>query len=157
MSLMLIFLNDIDSHFAQCQFRPFTENFVDTLFGLTGIREYPKGQSGDGDIDSGPVIFGFGGAATIVGMQTLSLFGDHHTSLKIRNAVEAMAFPLESEHDKGYFFGVLPIADAFITWSHSRMRIPVQEISFVGFRLYSILLFAVLTILFWIAISKQRS
>lgn len=157
MALMLIFLHDIDLQFAQGQFRLFKENFVDTLVGLEGVREYPNGDPGTGDIDSGPVIFGFGGAATIVGMQTLSLFGDHNASLKIRNAVQTMAFPLEGEHDKEYFFGAVPIADAFIAWSHSRMRNPVQEISFVEFRLYSMGLFSVLTTLFWIAISKQRS
>src|SRR5690606_32566944 len=75
MSLMLIFLRDIDRQFAQDQFILFERNFADYKFGLMGIREYAKGESGEGDVDSGPVILGFGGAATIVGMQTLSLFG----------------------------------------------------------------------------------
>lgn len=157
MALMLIFLYDIDVQFAQGQFLLFKENFIDTVVGLTGVREYPKGYSGTGDIDSGPVIFGFGGAATIVGMQTLSLFGEHNASLNIRNAVEAIAFPMESEHDKEYFFGAVPMADAFIAWSHSRVRSPAREIVFVEFRLWSVILFAVLAVLFWMVISKLRS
>ena len=74
-ALMLIFLRDIDQQLASDQFKLFKEKFIDTKFGLTGIREYPKGEFGMGDVDSGPVVFGFGGAATIVGMQTLFLYG----------------------------------------------------------------------------------
>jgi len=32
--------------------------------GFGAIREYPRGQTGSGDIDSGPVVFGFGFSAT---------------------------------------------------------------------------------------------
>src|SRR5690606_22299691 len=97
MALMLILLRDIDLHFSQEQFLLFKKNFLDNKFGLTGIREYPKGESGSGDIDSGPVILGFGGAATIVGMQTLSRFGQDDLSIKVRNAVEAFGFPVQRE------------------------------------------------------------
>lgn len=156
MALMLIFLHDIDLQFAQGQFRLFKENFLDTIMGLTGIREYPKGYAGSGDVDSGPVIFGFGGAATIVGMQTLSLYGDHSSGLRIRNAVEALAFPAQKEDHKQYLFGALPMVDAFIAWSHSRMKTPTQTPSFVHFHLYSMVLFALLSILFWMLALKQK-
>jgi hypothetical protein len=66
MALMLIFLKTFDEQFARDQFVLFKENFVDSEFGLVGVREYPKGTSGDSDIDSGPVIMNFGAAATIV-------------------------------------------------------------------------------------------
>ena len=155
MALMLIFLQDIDLQFAQEQFVLFKANFLDSVFGLTGIREYPKGDPGPGDIDSGPVILGFGGAATIVGMQTLSIFDEHELSLRIRKAIEAMAFPLQNEHYKQYFFGKLPIADAFIAWSHSRMQMPSRETSFVQFRLYSLFAFVILSISFWILIRNK--
>lgn len=155
-ALMLIFLRDIDPSFAKEQFELFKANFIDTTLGLTGVREYPKGESGTGDIDSGPVIFGFGGAATIVGMQTLSLYGEHELSLRIRNAVEALAFSHEGDHEKDYFFGLLPIADAFITWSHSNMNSTEVDISFTRFRIYSFIAFISLSIFFWILISDRK-
>jgi hypothetical protein len=155
-ALMLIFLKDIDHSFAKEQFKLFKENFIDTTLGLTGVREYPKGESGTGDIDSGPVIFGFGGAATIVGMQTLSLYDEHELSLKIRNAVEALALPCEADDEKKYFFGLLPIADAFITWSHSNINSKETDLSFTGFRVYSFLAFILLSIFFWILISDRK-
>jgi hypothetical protein len=156
MALMLIFLQDIDFHFAQEQFQLFKENFVDTKFGLTGIREYPKGESGTGDIDSGPVIFGFGGAATIVGMQTLSRYGEHEESLKIRNAIEALSFSQQNEQKKTYFFGALPIADGFIAWSHAGMNERDVQVSFIHFRLSSIFAFVLISALFWVLASSKK-
>ena len=57
-----------------------------------------------GDVDSGPILFGFGGAATIVGMQTLFLYGEYELSVKIRNTIEALSFPFVNGNEKKYFF-----------------------------------------------------
>lgn len=153
MALMLMFLHEIDQSFAKEQFRHFKENFVDSKFGLVGIREYPKGESGAEDIDSGPVIMGFGGAATIVGMKTLSLFGAHDLSIRIRSTVEAMAFPSHTESQKRYFFHAVPMADAFIAWSHSGMPTMRHDISFGVFHIYSFIGFTIVAVLFWILTS----
>jgi hypothetical protein len=149
-ALMLLFLKEIDSSFANAQFNLFKENFVDTTFGLTGIREYPKGKFGIGDVDSGPILLGFGGAATIVGMQTLSVYDEHGLSLRVRSAVEAMAFPFENEDEKVYFFGLLPIADAFITWNDGNIQINGDPASFNTFRTYTFFVFTLLSVFFWI-------
>lgn len=155
MALMLIFLHNIDQTFARQQFDLFKQHFLDHKLGLTGIREYPKGISGTGDIDSGPVILGFGGAATIVGMQTLSLFGEHDAATRIRNGVEALGFTNQTDDSKQYFFGVLPIADAFIAWSHAGMQEYEQKVWFVEFRIYSILFFTIISVLFWRLVWKE--
>ncbi len=156
MALMLIFLRDIDLQFAQDQFLLFNKNFVDNQFGLTGIREYAKGESGNGDIDSGPVILGFGGAATIVGMKTLSLYGEDESSLKVRNAVEAFGIPIQSEDHKQYLLGKLPIADAFIAWSHSGIEKPKMDVSFKHFHLYSSIIVLLLFTCLWFLIGAHR-
>jgi hypothetical protein len=149
MSLMLIFLREIDQSFAREQFNLYTKNFVDSKFGLTGIREYPKGIAGSGDIDSGPVIFGFGGAATIVGIQTLSLFGEHQTSHKIMTGVEALGFATETGDRKKYIVGMLPIADAFIAWSHSNSVKSDETPLFIAFHLCSLVIFLLLSLWAW--------
>lgn len=46
------------------------------LFGFGAIREYPHGESGVWDIDSGPVIFGFGFSATGFTIGPARAFGD---------------------------------------------------------------------------------
>lgn len=155
MALMLIFLRDIDSQLAQDQFILFKNNFVDSKFGLTGIREYAKGESGDGDIDSGPVILGFGGAATIVGMQTLSLFGEDELSIRVRNGVEAFGLPVQSEGYKHYLFGTLPMADAFIAWSHSGIQTPEKFVSFKYFHIYSAFTMLLLCTCVWFIIGRN--
>jgi hypothetical protein len=158
MALMLIFLRDIDLQFAQDQFLVFNKHFIDSQFGLTGIREYAKSESGNGDIDSGPVILGFGGAATIVGMQTLSLYGEDEPGLKVRNTVEAFGIPIQSEGHKQYLLGELPIADAFIAWSHSRMKNELAHRPlFLRFHIISLLIVALLSVLFWMILNQQRA
>jgi hypothetical protein len=155
-ALMLIFLREIDEPFATDQFKLFQDRFIDTRFGLTGVREYPKGVLGAGDVDSGPLVLGFGGAATIVGMQTLSRFEEIDSSIRIRKTVEALAFASQGHDDKKYFFGQLPIADAFIAWSHSNMSPTESAVSFFAFRVYSVVAFMLLAIFFWILVSHSN-
>lgn len=143
MALMLVFLKDIDQKFAEEQFDLFKEHFMDTRFGLTGIREYPKGVNGTNDIDSGPVVMHFGAAATIVGMQTLSLYDEPEPGMRIRNEIDAV-YPL----------GTFPMADAFITWGNRNMTHVNARVSFLEFHVYSAILFTILAVLFWKSITS---
>lgn len=47
-----------------------------TVFGFGAIREYPHGMIGHGDIDSGPVILGFGFSATGFSIAAARAYGD---------------------------------------------------------------------------------
>lgn len=156
LSLMLLFLYELDQKFADEQFAIYREKFVGHKFGLTGVREYPKGDCGTEDIDSGPVILQFGAAATIVGMQTLSTYHQYQSSTQIRNALEAVSFPTEDNDEKKYLFGAIPIADAFIAWGHSAM--PIEDVSpgFSSFRIYSIIGFILLATFFWILVKTNN-
>lgn len=118
-SLMLVFLSEIDTAFARQQFEGYTLHFLDYRFGLPGIREYPRGFTGGGDIDSGPVICEIGGAASIVGIAATMRLGRPDLSVQIRNAVEGIAWPWENADTKRYFFGQVPMADAFLAWANS--------------------------------------
>ena len=84
-----------------------------TLFGLPFISEFPKGQSGESDIDSGPVILGVGFAATIVSVGTHAAVGNIHSAEDQYKTINAFGFPLTTSNNKRYLFGQLPIADAF--------------------------------------------
>ncbi|MEM6772720.1 MAG: hypothetical protein AAF597_19230, partial [Bacteroidota bacterium] len=50
-SLMLSFLPEIDPEFAADQYQVYEELFTTSRLGLPGVREYPKGSTGTGDID----------------------------------------------------------------------------------------------------------
>jgi hypothetical protein len=155
-SLMLIFLHEIHPEFARSEYEIYENLFIDSHLGLSGIREYPKGTFGIGDVDSGPVILQMGGAATIVGMQTTVLYGKHAISEKLGGAIEALAFPVENQSEKFYLFGQLPMADAFIAWSRSAQQLPLTGTTFLTFHLYSLGLFiAVIAITWWLWRKKQ--
>lgn len=150
-SLMLIFLKETDPKFARSQYEIYEKLFIDSRFGLSGIREYPKGEPGMSDVDSGPVIFQMGGAATIVGMQTMLLFNKPEINLKINGTIESLGFPLESQTERWYLFGKLPMADAFIAWSHSAGRPSSDQPTFITFHLYSIVLGLItVTVIWWL-------
>ena len=155
--LMLIFLREIDASFASEQFAIYRSNFLDRTLGLSGIREYPKGEFGIGDVDSGPMLFQIGSAATLVGMQTLYLYGDVENSVQMRDAIEAVAFPYERDDRKFYLFGLMPIADAFITWSHSveRSRDNVSS-SFTTFHVISAAVCIALGVFLWIILRPKK-
>lgn len=110
---------EIDLNFARQQYKLYKQQFVSTTFSLPSINEYPKGQTGKGDIDSGPVIFGVGFAGTIVSIGTFSLLGDHELAGIQYKTINAFGFSYRTSESKKYIFGQLPIADAFIVWSRS--------------------------------------
>lgn len=155
--LMLIFLREIDASFAAEQFAIYRSNFLDRTFGLAGVREYPKGEFGIGDVDSGPVFLQMGSAATLVGMQTLYIYDDVESSVQMRNVIEAVAFPYERDDGKTYLFGLMPMADAFIAWSHSVERgHDSASSSFITFHVISAVVCIALGALLWIILKPKK-
>lgn len=118
-SLILNFLIEIDPTFAREQFKIYKNYFLDDRLGLPGIREYPKGVKKSGDIDSGPVLWGIGAAATLVGQRTMYLFGEQSIAIGIRNSIETFGFANTHDGKKSYLLGKYPMADVFIAWSNS--------------------------------------
>lgn len=118
-SLTLNFLPKIDSAFAKSQYKIYKELFVEEHFGLNGIREYPKDTEGDGDIDSGLMILGIGGAASIVGQQAAAKNNDWILYHELRNCIETFGATYIYKEEKKYIFGQLVMVDAFAAWSNS--------------------------------------
>jgi len=159
--LMLNFLWDIDQEFAREQFDIFKQRFPDKCFGLYGIREYPRGISGTGDVDSGPVVFQIGAAASIVGMRTLNTYGEKEHAASLRNGIEAFGFPVHQSGAKMYLFGKLPMADVFIAWAHAKAVVFDKELrpfehSFTWFHFYSSLIIAGCVILLIILLRQKK-
>ncbi|MBG8552687.1 hypothetical protein [Hymenobacter guriensis] len=118
-SQLLNFLIEIDSVYARQHFNRYRQHFLTTRLGLPGIREAANDTADVADIDSGPVILGIGGAASIVGRRTMQRYGDTTTAVGLRNSIEAFGMPFQIRCQKRYVFGQLPIADAFIAWSNA--------------------------------------
>lgn len=118
-SLILRLFSEIDYEFSKEQFVLYKKNFVTTTFGLPSIDEYPVGLCGQGDIDSGPVIFGVGFAGTIVSIGTFSVMGDYDLAEMQYKTINAFGLSSKNSDSKKYIFGKLPISDAFIAWSRT--------------------------------------
>lgn len=154
-SLMLIILREVDENFAREQFAIYYQTFVDTVAGLTGVREYPRDATGSGDIDSGPVVLGLGSAATIVGMHTLTIFGNGDAAGQIFQLIDAVGLPSEVSNQRRYLFGRLPMADAFIAWGHSAAMDLEVSPDFLTFHLLSAFVVALLGAFVWILIKPD--
>jgi hypothetical protein len=60
----LHFIRDFDEKFATGQYALAKRHFIRTGLGFGAVREFPKEQDGTADVDSGPVILGFGPSAS---------------------------------------------------------------------------------------------
>ncbi len=116
-SLMIRLLMEVNPTFATEQYNVFRKRFTGSVCGLPGIREYPVGTDGTGDVDSGPVIFGIGSSATIVGLGTALSVGDTEFAEPLEQMIEAVGMPITTGEQKRYAGGILPVADAFLAWS----------------------------------------
>lgn len=164
-SLIIRLLAEIDHEFAIEQCQLYKLNFASTTFGLPSISEYPKGQTGDGDIDSGPVIFGVGFSGTIVSIGTFSNLDDFDLAEQQYKTINAFGFGYKSEGGKKYVFGLMPIADAFIAWGRATELNNSRSINHysntwqIKFHLISFMILLVLWILFFYKriLSKWRA
>jgi hypothetical protein len=75
-ALGLYFLSFADPALAAELYAAMSRSLKDSLLGFGAFREYPRGTSGTGDIDSGPVVFGLGLSATGFGLAGARLFDD---------------------------------------------------------------------------------
>ena len=153
LALMSRVLIDADSVFAAEQFKILRDHFVDYRFGLPGVREYPHGVEGVGDVDSGPLILGFAGPAVVVAAGAARVHGDHRLAEILLGAVEVAGVPLQFGKTRRYVGGIVPVADAFIAWSRSS---PLGAFEWapnilprgwhLPFHMFSVLLFGLLAI-----------
>jgi hypothetical protein len=119
-SLMHCFLPDIDSAFAKEQFALYRKNFIQNKLGLPAVREYALNTEGGGDVDSGPIIWDVGPAASVVAIKAMAENRDYDMYIPIRNTIEAFGFPINWFGSKFYLGNQLPVADAFIAWCNAK-------------------------------------
>ena len=145
LALMNVFLPDIDSALAAQQFQSWKGYFITETFGVPAVREHPIGDHAPGDVDSGPLILGYGPAATIVGVAACKRNGDAFYATECARTLHGFGFATGSS-ERAYLFGALPIADLFIAWGRS---VPGEQIQgpppgYAHFRAWSGLLLLLL-------------
>lgn len=116
------FLVEVDPAFARSQYEIFRERFVTGA----GVREYPKGVGGSGDVDSGPLILGMSLSASVVAIGAARVQHDPLANRLTREG-ELLGLPLTGLKTKRYLFGAMPIGDAFLAWSTSARPLVAGE------------------------------
>jgi hypothetical protein len=123
-ALMMGFLPDIDPDAATTDHRRFVDAFVVREFGLVGVREYPVGTTGEGDVDSGPLIAGVSLSASAVALGAANRQGDAALAATLDAEAELFALPVPWFDGRRYVFGLLPVADAFLAWARAEPPAP---------------------------------
>lgn len=100
----------------------FTSAFVVREAGLVGVREFPVGTDGAGDVDSGPLVLGVSASASAVGLAAAREVGDTDLAQSLDREAELLGLPLRWAGQRRYALGVLPVGDAFLAWARSRPR-----------------------------------
>ena len=117
-SIIQRLLVEIDPSFAADQYLRFRDRFVVRPLGLgPGVREYPRGTDGPGDVDSGPLLLGVSLSASVVTIGAAQVHGDSPLASALANYVELAGLPVDTPWTKRYALGQLPIGDAFLAWS----------------------------------------
>ena len=119
LALMSRLLVEVDPAYARDQYERLRRYFVDYRWGLPGVREYPHGVRGRGDVDSGPLVLGYSGPAMVVGGAAARAHGDEELAGVLLSMAEAAGFPVTLFGHKRYLGGLVPVGDAFFAWAHT--------------------------------------
>lgn len=118
-SIIARFLVEIDPAWGREQYGLFRRQFATTRSGIPGVREYPPGVRGGGDVDSGPLVFGLSASSTVVTLGAANVHGDGALAGPLSGVGEAAGLPLSWRGTKRYAFGRLPVGDAFLAWAQA--------------------------------------
>ena len=98
----------------------FRAAFVVREAGLVGVREYPLGTTGAGDVDSGPLPLGVSLSASAVTLAAARANGDSALAADLSREAELLGLPVSWAGTRRYAFGAVPVGDAFLAWARTR-------------------------------------
>jgi hypothetical protein len=121
--IILRFLHEFAPEVGAADWARFTRHFGSDILGIPGIREYPRGADGAGDVDSGPLPLGLSFSASTLALGDAVLYGDTRAASALNGLAETTGLPFSSGGHKRYAFGLLPIGDAFLVWSFTALSL----------------------------------
>jgi hypothetical protein len=124
LSWSLAVLPHLDPEFARSQWAAYREHFIRCAGGLCLVREYPVGVDRAADVDSGPVVGGFGMSATAFALAAARAQGDLEVAESLRRVGELVGVPMTSWWGKRYLGGLVPMFDVFSAWTRA---IPIPQ------------------------------
>jgi len=129
LGLILILLKEIPEIDAGGIYALYNRVYRTSFLGLPMIKEYSGNNYREGDIDSGPVICGYGSVATIIGSGVFRRYGELGLTEQFNQTIEFLGFPYEDSEKKIYLAGRMPMADFFIAWVKSLKTLEYKTIN----------------------------
>ncbi|MBL9039933.1 MAG: hypothetical protein JNG84_15550 [Archangium sp.] len=113
------YLAEVDPARASAWWRHFVRDFEVRLpLGVEGFREWPRGVDQKADVDSGPIVFGVGTAASALAISAARANGDLSRARRLETAADqVLALGVASSEASS----TLALAIRFeATWSHAQ-------------------------------------
>ena len=118
-ALIQSFLPDIDPERAAREWPVFKARFLSATLGLVGVRDYPHGEGGSGDVDSGVLVDGISLSASAVTLAAARRHGDLELATVLDRQADLLGLPLPARGGAAFAFGLVPVGDAFVAWARS--------------------------------------
>jgi len=118
-ALIQTFLPDLAPEEARSEWTAYTGLFVVREAGLVGVREFPIGSAGQGDVDSGPLLLGMSLSASAVTLAAARANGDASLADTLDREAETFGVGLQWRGERRYALGQLPVGDAWLAWARS--------------------------------------
>jgi hypothetical protein len=113
-ALAIYFLSFSHPELSRQLYDALKEQLADTFLGFGVVREYPDRYSGSpGDIDSGPVVLGYGLSATGFTLAGSRIHGDRDLSSRLASTVHLFGAPLDRGESLEFVTGG-PLGNAII-------------------------------------------
>jgi len=94
--------------------KKYNELFIDNYLGIQLVKEHEDGSKRM-DVDSGPIIFGYGASATIMNIKAQASLGSMKSMITF-GAMNVIAFPINLLNGKYYLLKKEPMLDLFMLW-----------------------------------------
>ena len=111
--LGLYLLSLLDDPVSADLYRAGRLHLADTLAGFGVMREYPASVDGAGDIDSGPIVLGYGISATGFAIAGARLHGDREFGARLYATAHLFGAPLTRSGTRQFVAGG-PLGDAIL-------------------------------------------
>jgi hypothetical protein len=118
----LHFLRDLDVPFATEQYQLARKHFIREIFGVAAVREFAEGDGGAGDIDSGPLVFGFGPSASGFAIAATAVMKDTATTEALLKAAVLVGLPELRSGELAYTI-MPPVGQAVILFGKTELRV----------------------------------
>lgn len=110
----VFYLAYADPHFAAQQYAQMRTTLADSVLSVIhGVREYPSGVSGSGDVDSGPVILGLSPSGTGFAIAGATVARDDEFKLELLRTAELVGTSYETSRGTRYLLAPL-VGDAIL-------------------------------------------